>query len=142
MSDKLNRCHCGGLRHKHDIERIAQLEADLAGYVLTHKADWEHIEQLENKFQLFLKKNTLDYKNARIAEVEAENAALREQQRWATAAQYPDASGNYLAVLCGVVTILLWDGLHWFDLYDSSGLAHQPTRWMHLPAIPQEQGDA
>jgi len=26
MSDKPNRCHCGGLRHKHDMERIARLE--------------------------------------------------------------------------------------------------------------------
>ena len=27
-----NRCECGGLRHKHDIERIAALEAKLADY--------------------------------------------------------------------------------------------------------------
>ena len=25
-----NRCQCGGLRHKHDIERIAALESSLA----------------------------------------------------------------------------------------------------------------
>lgn len=48
MSDipkKAYRCHCGGQRHKHDIQRIAELEAQLAE---RNQAYGDLVKQLEH----------------------------------------------------------------------------------------------
>jgi hypothetical protein len=40
MSSKPNRCHCGGLRHKHDIARIALLEAAATRVITPERSEW------------------------------------------------------------------------------------------------------
>ncbi len=72
---------------------------------------------------------------ARIAELEKENAELKEAQRWRKfSEEKPEHNGIYI--------VLLGEHTRTLDAYDTDKgkfRTYMPTAWMPLPSAPKEE---